>query len=110
MEILKEKVLLPQEVKSFLEKLSKKSQLSYIEERTLHYLKKTQKLNEKSAKELLDKLSNKFEEILPKQTIIKIVEFLPKDKDELKVVLYGIDLDSKYIEEILAIVKDYLEE
>jgi|GEM_PF-1708117 len=108
MKILSEKPVLPHEVKSLLENISKNFELSYIEEKTLNYLKTVLKLDEKSAKELYEELLNLNIQELPKNVIIKIVEFLPKDIEELKVILYGIPLDKEKAEKILETVKKYI--
>ena len=107
MKVIKEQAVLPQEVMKILEKSSKKSNLSYIEERTYAYLKKTQKLSEKDARGMLNKLVEEFNVKLPRNTLIKIVEMLPETKDELRVILYGITLEDSDIDKLLSIVSEY---
>ena len=107
MEVLAEKPVLPQEVKDFLEKISKDYELSYIEEKTLNYLRTIPILDLDSAKKLYEELKSLDIKELPEQILIKIVEFLPEDLDDLKVILYGIVLDKGKAEKILDLVKKY---
>jgi len=108
MKIVSEKVILPHEVKDLLENLSNNFELSYIEEKTLNYLKTILKIDSKSAKEMYKELLNLNIQELPKSTIIKIIEFLPKDIEDLKIILYGIPIEKEQAEKILDIVKKYI--
>lgn len=108
MKIVSEKVILPHEVKDLLENLSNNFELSYIEEKTLNYLKTILKIDSKSAKEMYKELLDLNIQELPKSTIIKIIEFLPKDIEDLKIILYGIPIEKEQAEKILDIVKKYI--
>lgn len=105
MEILEKKGILPAEVLEIIKNNKDKRDLSYIEERTQKYLESINKLDLEKQRELYNKLS---ELNLPEDLKIKIVEFLPKDDEELKVILYNRTLDKNTIEKILSIVKEYL--
>ena len=50
MKVLSEKPVLPQEVKDFLEKIAKDTDLSFIEEKTINYLKTIPLIDYENAK------------------------------------------------------------
>ncbi len=107
MKVLSEKPVLPQEVRAHLNKISKNFELSFIEEKTIKYFKEVPLLDEESAKKLLEELKSlNFPELSP-QILIKLVEFTPKDIDDLKTVLYGITLDKAKSEKILELINKY---
>lgn len=105
MDILEKKAVLPGEVYEIIEKSKEKRELSYIEERTEKYLQNVMKLPYEKQKELYEKLKDIN---IPEDIKVKIVEFLPKDEEELKIILYTRTLDKNTIEKILSIVKEYI--
>lgn len=107
MKVLSEKPVLPQEVKDFLEKIAKDTDLSFIEEKTINYLKTIPLIDYENAKKLYEELKSLNYPELSQTVLIKIVEFLPETIDDLKVILYGITLEKEKAEKIQEIVKKY---
>ncbi len=93
-EILKEKLITNTEAFEILKERGKEIELGYEQKNALDHLKKYTKISEKNASELTEKLKeiNKLTE----RQIISIINMLPKDKDELRVVL---DKDYKNLTE-----------
>ena len=107
MEVLSEKPVLPHEVKKHLENVSKKYEMSYIEDKTLKYLKEIPLIDTKDAEELLESLKSLDYPELSPNVLIKIVEFLPEDIDDLRVILYGLSLDKEKANKIIELVRRY---
>jgi len=84
MEIKSEEPVPAASVKKILSKREKEKELGYEQKITLEYLKKFSKVSEKDVLELSDELK-KIEKLKPQQ-IINIVDFLPKDLDELRLI------------------------
>lgn len=84
-EIIKERLLTNAEAKEILRGRSKEVELGYEQKNALDYLKKYDKLTKKRA----TKLAKDLEEVkkLRKRQIIAIVNLLPKDRDDLRVIL-----------------------
>ena len=70
----------------------------------LDYLEKFAKLSAEEAEELLKELRNLG---LDERTSVKIVDLLPKDEEDLKVIFYKSDLPEN-AQEILNIVSKYI--
>ncbi len=86
-EIINEKLLALAEVKNILTNIQKKrdtadKELRYEQRRAIEHAKKFAKTSEKSAKALVDELT-KLEKMKP-GIAIKIVDIMPKTKDELR--------------------------
>jgi len=108
MNVVKEELIPDVEAKEILEKIAKEKDLKYEQKNALDLLKKFVTLDPEKAKKLLEEL----------QTIVKlrdrqkvaIVNFLPQDTDELRVVLHKeyTSFSKEEIEKILEIVKKNL--
>ena len=84
-EILKETLITNAEAKERLKERKKEVELGYEQKNALEYLKKYDKLTVKKAKELMEKL-REVKKLREKQ-IIAIVNILPKDRDDLRLIL-----------------------
>ncbi|MFP3256349.1 MAG: hypothetical protein RXO36_00850 [Candidatus Nanopusillus acidilobi] len=104
MEVLNKKLITPANVKNILLKNKEKRNLLYVEERTLKFLNDTYKLDENEEKEILEELKDIN---LPDEVKIQILEFLPKNEEELRAVLYTHTLSKQDIEKILNVIKKY---
>ena len=71
------------------------------------YLKKFGKLNEKKAKELSDKIIKLDNMKIKEEDIVKVIDFLPRDKEELGKIFRDVSLDEKEANDLLEIVKEY---
>jgi len=83
--ILDEKIIPNAQAKEILKARSKETDLGYEQKNTLTYLKKYDKLTEKKAQELKENLSQIKK--LRDAEIIRIINILPEDKDDLRIVL-----------------------
>ena len=72
-----------------------------------HYLKKFGKLSEADAKKLSEEIKGLGNLKMKEEYLVKIVDFLPKDAEDLNKIFHDISLDEKEINEILEIVKKY---
>jgi len=104
MEVLNKKLITPANVKNILLKNKEKRNLLYVEERTLKFLNDTYKLDENEEKEILEELKDIN---LPDEVKIQILEFLPKNEEELRAVLYTHTLSKQDMEKILNVIKKY---
>ena len=104
MEVLNKKIITPANVKNILLKNKEKRNLLYVEERTLKFLNDTYKLDENEEKEILEELKDIN---LPDEVKIQILEFLPKNEEELRAVLYTHTLSKQDMEKILNVIKKY---
>lgn len=84
-EILKEKLINNAEALEILKARSKEKELGYEQKNALEYLKKYTNITEKKAQELTQKLTELGK--LTERQIISIVNLLPKDRDDLRVIL-----------------------
>lgn len=105
MKIIDEKFVSWTEAKNILDKKSKKKELGYEQKNTLEFLKKFSKLANKQLEEMISEL--KKIERLKEKHIITIVDMLPKDADELRVLFANeiINLSDDDKKKILNIVK-----
>ena len=71
------------------------------------YLKEFSKLDKKKADALLESLRNLGNMKMKDETIVKIVDLLPRDSDSLIKILNDVSLDEKELNDILAVVKEY---
>jgi DNA-directed RNA polymerase subunit F len=106
MNILDEKVVTDTEAKELLEKREKQSELKFEQKNTLEILRKFVTVE----KEKLDKLVEELKTVehLRDKHIVEIANFLPEDKDDLRVVLHKeyTNFTPEEIEKILQIVKN----
>jgi len=84
-DIIREKLIPNTEAKEILKERKKEIELGYEQKNAFDYLKKYDKLNEKKMKELLKNLSEVKK--LRERQIIAIINILPKDKDDLRLIL-----------------------
>jgi len=84
-EIIKETLITNTEAKRILSERKKEIELGYEQKNSLDYLKKYDRLTEKNAKELMEKLSEIKK--LRERQIIAIMSILPKDTDDLRLIL-----------------------
>jgi len=84
-EIVREDLITSTEAKDILKGRKKEIELGYEQKNALDYLKKYDKLNSKKAKELASKLSEVKR--LRERQIISIVNILPQDNDDLRLIL-----------------------
>ncbi len=95
------------EVKEMLEKLSENYELTYEQNLTLDHVTKFSKLEEESAKKLVEELS----EIIKKTQAIKIADIMPEDMADLR-LMFAKERGSykqEDMEKILEIVDKYRE-
>lgn len=71
------------------------------------YLKEFSKLDKKKSDDLLESLRALGNLKLKEEQLVKVVDLLPKDSDEILKIFNDISLDEKEINEILAAVKEY---
>ena len=78
-------------------------ELSYENGCALDYLQRFLKIDSKDAEDLMEKLKNLN---LDDKIIVKIVDILPEDREDLKLIFYKSDLP-KCAEEILDLCANY---
>ncbi|MDI6826098.1 MAG: DNA-directed RNA polymerase subunit F [Candidatus Aenigmarchaeota archaeon] len=84
-DITKETLITNTEAKRILSEREKEIELGYEQKNALDYLKKYDKLTEKRVKELMERLSEVKK--LRERQIIAIMNMLPKDTDDLRLIL-----------------------
>jgi DNA-directed RNA polymerase subunit F len=84
-EILKETLITNAEAKEMLKQRKEEIELGYEQKNSLEYLKKYDKLTDKKAKELMEKLAEVKK--LRERQILTIVNLMPEDNDDLRLVL-----------------------
>lgn len=105
MKMISEETISNAEAKEILESRAKEIELKYEQKNALEILRKFVKLEKEKAKKLAEELK-KIEKLREKQ-IVDIVNFLPEDKDELRVVLHKEynSFTQEELDSILEIVK-----
>ncbi|MEM5843673.1 MAG: RNA polymerase Rpb4 family protein [Candidatus Aenigmatarchaeota archaeon] len=108
MKIIAEETITNAEAKEILENRAKEVELKYEQKNALEILRKFVKLDSEKAKKLAEELK-KIEKLRERQ-IVEIINFLPEDKDELRVVLHKEynSFTPEEIDMILEIVKKYI--
>ena len=81
--ILEEQPVSITKVEDIIKERKKDGELTYEQKKTLQYTKEFKKLDTKEAEELLNELE---EAKIDEQTAVKIVDVLPRNKTELKVL------------------------
>jgi len=71
------------------------------------YLKEFSKLDKTKADELLNKLKSLGNLRIKEESMVKVVDLLPRDTESLNKIFLDSSLDEKEINEILAAVKEY---
>jgi len=84
-EIIREKLITNAKAKEILKERKKEIELGYEQKNALDYLKKYDRLTGKKMKELLKSLSEVKK--LRERQVIAISNILPKDKDDLRLIL-----------------------
>ena len=104
--VLKEKVLTLPEVKKILESLGEEN-LDQFQRRTLDYATKFSKVDAKSAKELVKKLTE--EHGLEEEEAIQIVNCMPESIEELRTFLAGGRkiVETSKLEAVIALLNEY---
>ena len=93
------------EVKEMLEELSKHYELTYEQNLALDHVTKFSKLDEESAKKLVEELS----ELIKKTQAIKIADIMPEDLADLRLIFAKErgSFKQEDMEKILEIVEKY---
>ena len=107
MDIKEEKFVTWQEAKKILEKKAKEKELGYEQKNAVEHLRKFSKLTQKTLDEMmsdLDKISR-----LKERQKIAIMDLLPKNEDELKMLLSNevVTISDDDKKKILSIVKKH---
>ncbi len=105
MNVIKEEVIPDAKVKEILEKISKERELKYEQKNSLDLIRKFITIDSRTAEKIFQELGS-IEKLRDRQKVA-IINFLPKDAEELRVVLhkeYG-SFSKEEIEKILEIVK-----
>jgi DNA-directed RNA polymerase subunit F len=98
--ILSKKPMMLAEVKEYVK--------SEEENKVLHdYLKAYQKLTLDKAKELFSKIEDLKNPKIKEEHIVKIVDFLPSDAEDLNKIFIDVSLNEEETNAILGIVKNY---
>jgi len=100
MKLLDLKPLSLTEVKSLAGDLEEKKNLKI-------YLKKFGKLNEEKSKMLSEEILKLDNMKIKEEDIVKIVDFLPKNNEELNKIFREVSLDEKEANDLLEIVRKY---
>ncbi len=98
------------DVKAAVDMLQKRDQeLNFLSNKTKEYLEQFSPLPEKKREELYTKLAALNLTRLKEEHFCKIIDFLPKNLDELKVVLqsYPLSLSKKDQESIAAVMQEF---
>jgi DNA-directed RNA polymerase subunit F len=107
MKVKEEKFVSWFEAKKILEKKSKEKELGYEQKNALEFLRKFSKLPAKKIDAMITELS-KIERLKEKH-IINIIDLLPKDLDDLRILFANeiITLSDDEKKKILSIVKKF---
>lgn len=84
-EIIKETLITNAEAKEILKERKKEIELGYEQKNALEHLRKFDRLTSKKAKQLMEKL--KEVKKLREKQIIAIINILPRDRDDLRLIL-----------------------
>ena len=98
------------DLKTELEKIEKRDkELNYRSNKAKEYIHNFVYLSKEKKEALQKKLVDLDMVRLKEAYIIKIIDFLPKDVEELKVILqaYPVNMPKKDMESIIAIVKEF---
>lgn len=90
-----------------VKEIMKKSENVEENKELKEYLKKFGKLGKDKAVKLTDELKRLNNLKMKEEHIVKILDFLPKDAEDLNKIFYDISLDEKETNEILDIIKSY---
>ncbi len=110
-EFIEESALSLAEVKSILTKVEKRDpELNYRTGKAKEFLQNVTLLNATKSNDLRKKLTDLKLTRLKPEHICKIVDFVPKDANDLRVLLqsYPLSLPKKDIEAIIGVIKEFL--
>jgi len=95
------------EAKEVLSSREKRKELSYEQKLALEHLNKFTKLKPEEAKKLSEELSSVLR--MSQETLVQILNFLPKNPDELRMIFSRekFSLKEDEINKILEIIKKY---
>jgi DNA-directed RNA polymerase subunit F len=95
------------EAKEVLSSREKRKELSYEQKLALEHLNKFTKLKSEEAKKLSEELSSVLR--MSQETLVQILNFLPKNPDELRMIFSRekFSLKEDEINKILEIIKKY---
>lgn len=107
MEVIKEELITFAEAKKMLEKRAQEKELGYEQNNALEYLKKFSKISGKKADEMKDELS-KIEKLKERHKV-NIVNFMPEDMDDLRIIFAHevLNLSEDEKKTIISIVKKF---
>jgi len=107
MKVIETKPVSMAEAKDILSSREKKKELSYEQKLALEHLNKFTKLSQEQAKKLLEELSGVLR--MSQETMVQILNFLPKNADELRMIFSRekFSLKEDEINKILEIIKKY---
>ena len=107
MKVIETKPVSMAEAKDILSSREKKKELSYEQKLALEHLNKFTKLTPEQAKKLLEELSGVLR--MSQETTVQILNFLPKNADELRMIFSRekFSLKEDEINKILEITKKY---
>ncbi|MAG10952.1 hypothetical protein CMI44_01425 [Candidatus Pacearchaeota archaeon] len=95
------------------EALSMSEALEYLkgkgseEEKARSFIQKFVKLNPKDAKEMKEKLAKLDLMKMKSEQIVKVIDILPEDKEDLNKIFANVNLDEDETKKILDPVKEY---
>lgn len=98
------------ELKEELEKIhSRDGELNFRAQKTFEYLQQVPVLEVKKAKELFDKIMKLNVGRLKEQHVAKIIDVLPTDPNDLKLVLqhYNLTISQESLKKIAELVAEY---
>jgi len=104
MKILEERPLTLAEVKKILEDIEKREELDYRAGKVKAYLEIINPIDYEKAIQLKQEL---IQLGLREKQACKIVDFMPEDNDDLRVIFYGKITDPELYKKILEIVDKY---
>ena len=107
MKVIETKPVSMTEAKEVLSSHEKRKELSYEQKLALEHLNKFTKLKPEEAKKLSEELSSVLR--MSQETLVQILNFLPKTPDELRIIFSRekFSLKEDEINKILEIVKKY---
>jgi len=107
MNVIETKPVSMAEAKDILSSREKKKELSYEQKLALEHLNKFTKLSPEHAKKLLEELSGVLR--MSQETMVQILNFLPKNADELRMIFSRekFSLKEDELNKILEIIKKY---
>ena len=112
-QFVEQKALSLSEVKEILQEAEKRdNQLNFLSNKTKEYLETFVPLSEKKREELVKKLNELGVTRLKDEITAKIVDFLPKTSNDLKILIqaYNLTLSKKDQDSIVEVVSKFVKE